>query len=99
MQDSLEDVNKENVALKMANLDSMHSGMTICANLIIGPLYDVIGRKIPTLVMFMITTTGEFAVPFVKKYNPGFIICTFLQEPNVLLGLIPFVPDLIDESS
>ena len=65
----------------------------------IGPLYDMIGRRIPCLFMFTLTTLGEIMAPNVRTFNPGLILSLLLQEPNVLLGLIPFVPDLIEESS
>ena len=77
----------------------MRSGLVIPLNLLIGPAYDAIGRKFPTIILFILTTTGEFLVPFIKSFSPGFVIVSILQVPNTLLGLIPFVPDLIDESS
>ena len=56
----------------------MHSAMTVWLNLAIGPAYDAVGRKMPTTILFLITTTGEFLVPFVTTYNPGFVIVSFL---------------------
>ena len=77
----------------------MRSGFSIWLNIIIGPAYDTIGRKILTTLMFLTTTIGEASVPFVTTYSPGFIIVSLMQIPNFLLELIPFVPDLILESS
>ena len=77
----------------------MRSGLVVPLNLMIGPAYDAIGRKIPTILLFILTTSGEYLVPFITSFSPGFVIVSILQVPNTLLGLIPFVPDLIQESS
>tara|TARA_B110000285_G_C15039097_1_gene570873 strand:- start:742 stop:1107 length:366 start_codon:yes stop_codon:yes gene_type:complete len=92
-------IDKSELAIKIGILSSMHSGLGIGLNLIIGPLYDMIGRRVPCLIMFVSTIIGEILVPNVRTFSPGIMTCTFLQEPNVLLGLIPFVPDLIAEES
>ena len=69
---------EKQVPFKLGQLSSMQQGLGIGLNLIIGPLYDMIGRRIPCIVMFMSTILGEVMAPNVKTFNPGLIISILL---------------------
>ena len=78
LQEQIKIEDPADVAVKVGNLQSMNSLTTIWLNITIGPLYDTVGRKIPAIFLFFVTTSGEALVPFVTTYNPGFIIISLM---------------------
>ena len=70
----------------------------ILSNLFLGFAYDVLGRKIPIMIVFGAAIIGEFMLPFVHSI-PAFYFAGMLGMFVPVITGNPFVPDLIMEQS
>ena len=75
----------------------MVSGYVIMS-LILGLLYDVVGRRVPLMIAFIFVIFGQFMLPFIRTVAAYYISGVLFISLPVLLNN-PWVPDLIQEKS
>ena len=66
----------------------------------IGVVYDVIGRKTPTLIFFVLMGFAIIVMPFFKGFFAGYVIMrAFVQLSAAVVATVPFAPDYVHSDS
>lgn len=69
-------------------------------DLILGLIFDTVGRKTPTVIGFMVVGGSIAATPYFKEVYPGFLCMRILMSLGIIPGVnTPLLPDYIQERS
>ena len=63
----------------------------------IGPIYDVVGRKVPVVAAMFIACASQITIAFSVNVFPMYVIGYLLSLPLLVTNTCPYVPDLIME--
>jgi hypothetical protein len=67
-----------------------------------GPIFDTFGRKIPVLILYILTTAGLLIIASGWGHGSVFYgeqVGLILLSTNVIISSIPYIPDLVVEKS
>ena len=71
----------------------------IVLDMSIGFIFDIVGRRVPLAVGYLLTAIGLVMLPFFNKVYPWFLMSRLLIAVSQITGNCPFVPDYIQEES
>ena len=68
--------------------------------MLLGLLFDTVGRRIPTLIGFSVSAISLFGTPWFKEVYPGFLCMRVLLGMGYVPGLNnPLLPDYLQSDS
>lgn len=70
--------------------------IVVVQGFVIGPLTDVIGRKPPVIIGFLVAGTALILIPYFKVIWPWFFILRSTVYCGCMIGLnLPLLPDYV----
>ena len=74
--------------------------VVIFEGLMMGPIFDYFGRKIPLVVGFLMTGVAVGAIPLFRSLYPAFFLIRVMISCGTLTGLnAPLMPDYVEKES
>ena len=68
--------------------------------MILGVIFDTIGRKIPTVLGFVMCAGAILGTPWFTEVYPGFLIMRVMISVGIIPGLnTPLLPDYVHQKS
>lgn len=76
-------------------------GIAVVAfDMVLGVIFDSIGRKTPTVIGFWVAGVSAIVMPFLSSVYPGFLVTRIMLSLGVIPGVnVPLLPDYIKEES
>ena len=80
----------------LGTVGTIDEAMVILLDLVIGPVFDLVGRKWPISLGMLIAGIGTSAIPMFTTIYPGFFICRVsIHLGTMVLLNAPLLPDYI----
>ena len=97
---TLEDQYKvKNLATVSGDQTAFCEILAIILDIGVGFIFDMVGRRIPMSIAFLLTSIGLFILPWHTKVYPWFLVSRLLICFSTITVNCPFIPDYIDEKS
>jgi MFS family permease len=72
----------------------------IAFDMVLGVLFDTVGRKIPTVIGFMLVGLSIAATPWFKEVFPWFYLMRVFMSLGIIPGVnTPLLPDYVQDKS
>lgn len=72
----------------------------ILLDLVLGVIFDTIGRKTPTVIGLIVAGTSIIGTPFFTEVYPGFLLMRIFMSLGIIPGVnTPLLPDYVQEKS
>ena len=72
----------------------------ILLDLVLGVIFDTVGRKIPTVLGFMLMGTAIILTPFFTQIYPQYLILRICMSLGIIPGVnTPLLPDYVYDKS
>ncbi len=72
----------------------------ICLDIVLGMIFDTVGRKLPTVLGFLACGTSILLTPFFTRVYPDYLILRIFMSLGIIPGVnTPLAPDYIQEKS
>jgi MFS family permease len=72
----------------------------IALDLILGVIFDTLGRKVPTVIGFVIAGLAILGTPWFTEVYPGFLCMRVMMSVGIIPGLNnPLLPDYVNQKS
>lgn len=93
-------LDKSEVATVAGDCGFIAELFVIGLDIFLGMIFDTIGRKIPTVIGFIVAGLSIGATPFFKEVYPGFCVMRTLMSLGIIPGVnTPLLPDYVNEKS
>ena len=94
------DIKKEDVGTILSETGFIAEMFLIGLDVFLGPIFDILGRKLPVVIGVLMTGITFFLYPMPSQIYPWYQILKILNNCGVLIGLnAPFLPDYISAGS
>ena len=72
----------------------------IALDMFIGVIFDTVGRKLPTVIGFLVAGTAIIGTPWFTEVYPWFLVMRVMISLGILPGLnTPLLPDYVQQES
>ena len=94
------DINKNEIGSIMGTIGMYSEMFVIAADLIIGVIIDIFGRKSILIIGQFVSAMSIGAIPLFKDVYPGYFICRVSCALGTIIAInIPLLPDYVKKDS
>ena len=94
------DINKDDLGTVLSETGFIAEMFCIGVDIILGPIFDLVGRKLPVVIGLFICGFSFIGFPMFTQIYPWYCLLKVLSNLGVLVGLnAPFLPDYISSGS
>jgi hypothetical protein len=94
------DIPKDEVGSVAGNCGFIAELFVLALDVVLGLIFDTVGRKTPTVIGFMMVGGSISATPFFKEVYPGFLAMRIVMSLGIIPGVnTPLLPDYVVDKS